>query len=588
MKYQAVLSGASVKLKMDVVPGSLVPFDAFRIIGTSLVFRNERIGTTLSDADLLDGYSFAVKNQNLCGCFDAQRRVFFADRYGGAGLLRNGGSGRCGYDGEFQIKGIGRTPLVGRGVASSYADGVLALCDAIFEAAWGEIANCILPFGAVRAVGIVGTAATSLQRQGKAVARGLLIREAALRPAHFERAVYFTPSRHFLSLAQPHDARRTADALSRLPGILRHAFLAGSDLVGSRDLVINGLVAFAERFATQVAAAKAKRIMHGSLTSSNLALDGRWLDFGATTCLPLDGFGDNSDHLPFWHEPDTVMQGVQELLFYAEKYIDGFRPGGSQAFNAMSSAYIARLSTETRDRLLLLTGLPRAVLHWMPADNAHANTLAGLIATMLHGGFKPPSDISDPVADSTVGAVCLILARYFQDPSCESRIAPYVMGRVGQDVLLKTYLNFIDQAVAVAAHRGLSPTDLLTAIRINALRFSRYPYFMYRPKLLRQIEECIGTSTCPESLRASVTRLLDTIHSLSGALLTDSEDLKLVLWSDEIESLRFNLETGEWQLAGAGTNTRFRTQNLAFRIESSHTGRQLCRHFGPSFLEFIV
>ncbi len=78
LKYQAVLSGASVKLKMDVVPGSLVPFDAFRIIGTSLVFRNERIGTTLSDADLLDGYSFAVKNQNLCGCFDAQRRVFFA------------------------------------------------------------------------------------------------------------------------------------------------------------------------------------------------------------------------------------------------------------------------------------------------------------------------------------------------------------------------------------------------------------------------------------------------------------------------------------------------------------------------------
>lgn len=72
MKYQAVLSGASVKLKMDVVPGSLVPFDAFRIIGTSLVFRNERIGTTLSDADLLDGYSFAVKNQNLCGCFDGR------------------------------------------------------------------------------------------------------------------------------------------------------------------------------------------------------------------------------------------------------------------------------------------------------------------------------------------------------------------------------------------------------------------------------------------------------------------------------------------------------------------------------------
>lgn len=218
---QETPSDASAKLKMDVVPRSLVPFETFRIIDTSLVFRNEHLGTTFSNADLLERYSFAVKSQDLCGRLDVQRRVFFADRYGGAGLLRNGGSGRCGYDGEFQVKGIGRTPLVGRGVVASYADGALALCDAIFEAAWGEIANCILPYGAVRAVGIVGTAATSLQRQGKAVARGLLIREAALRPAHFERAVYFTPSRHFLSLAQPDDARRTADALSRLPEILR-------------------------------------------------------------------------------------------------------------------------------------------------------------------------------------------------------------------------------------------------------------------------------------------------------------------------------------------------------------------------------
>lgn len=573
---------------LGAIPDSLVPFSAFRIIGASIVFRNERFDAALSDAELLNRYAFAVRSRDLVDRLEARGKMFHADRYGGAGLLRNGGSGRCGYDGKYQIKGIGQTPLVGRRVAAMYADGMLPLCDAIAEAAWGEIAHCILPYGGVRAVGVLSTGTSFERRRGERVGRGLLIREAALRPAHFERAIYFRPGRRFRSETRSHDAQRTADALARLPSIFRCGLLAGNDLADPGEIVVRGLIEFVERFASQVAAAQAKRLMHGALASSNLALDGRWLDFGCTTSLPLTLFGDDRDYPRFWREPDGVLQGVSELIFYTQKYIPEFRPFCNDALDAVGYAYHSRLSSETRFRFLLLTGVPQPILRRMPADEKHANALAGLIARMFRGGFKPPAAIPDPIADSKVGAVFLTLARYYRDPSCESRIAPYVTGRVQPYELLKAYSDFIDQASATATHCSLSPADFAIAMRTNALRLSRYPEFMYRPKLLEQIETCIASSFCPESLRASVTRLLDRIHCRSKVLLTDREDLTSVLWSDESESLCFSPVTGTWELASAGTKLRFCTQQFASRVEKSQVGRQLRRHFGQRFLEFIV
>src|SRR5512138_1227895 len=61
-------------------------------------------------------FSYVVPNAK---CFDAlsfsnsESRHMTAERYGGLGVGENGGAGRCGNFGAYQVKGVGPTPLVG-------------------------------------------------------------------------------------------------------------------------------------------------------------------------------------------------------------------------------------------------------------------------------------------------------------------------------------------------------------------------------------------------------------------------------------------------------------------------------------------
>ncbi len=51
------------------------------------------------------------------------------DRYGGAGLARNGGSGRAAMTQGWLIKGVGRTPLVSVASDPIHATGRSTLSD---------------------------------------------------------------------------------------------------------------------------------------------------------------------------------------------------------------------------------------------------------------------------------------------------------------------------------------------------------------------------------------------------------------------------------------------------------------------------
>ncbi len=62
-----------------------------------------------------------------------------------------------GFDGVFQVKGIGITPLLAQNMSKVHSHGKLFLDEAISEAIWGEICHRHLPYGSIRTLAIIKT-----------------------------------------------------------------------------------------------------------------------------------------------------------------------------------------------------------------------------------------------------------------------------------------------------------------------------------------------------------------------------------------------------------------------------------------------
>jgi hypothetical protein len=249
--------------------------------------------------------------------FHKESSTYFADRYGGRGVGRNGGSARCGELGGVQIKGIGRTPLAGRSTDFKHSHGGATVYEAITEAIWGEICAMVLPFGAIRVHEIVSTSTLTYDGKDESflTPRALIYRQASIRPAHFMRAENFDPSDEFW-LSQIGDPARTKAAILSLDSIFFSIF----DLQAKRwcsESVNACLIQCAIRYARQIARAKARRIPHGSLNCSNICLDGRYIDFGTMTSIDDYGrlivSGANPD---LWREEENIERMLSNLIFY--------------------------------------------------------------------------------------------------------------------------------------------------------------------------------------------------------------------------------------------------------------------------------
>lgn len=198
-----------------------------------------------------------------------------ADRYGGNGIGSNGGSGRAVMIGQYYVKGVGRTPLIGLDVHADHASGGAYLEECVRESLLAEILHFELPFGAVRTLAIIATGdiqvwATS---QGPKPERCcLLVRRAFLRPGHIERAALYRGTEVLSGMADAHRVRRMISALEAHTGAI---YILQEQLI----------IGFA-RWSKQLAASYLQCLPHGGISSSNVTIDGRLVDFGATAGVP--------------------------------------------------------------------------------------------------------------------------------------------------------------------------------------------------------------------------------------------------------------------------------------------------------------
>ncbi|MCR9306461.1 protein adenylyltransferase SelO family protein [Vibrio diabolicus] len=311
----------------DTLPqSSFIEFPTYKLKSTELLWVNKSLveSYSLNSDDpnvsecILANYSYVAKG--YCDkkyIFTSDSKPFVADRYGSRHEVCNGGSARCGLNGQFQIKGIGVNPLLADNMKETHTNGKLFTDEAILEAIWGEICHQYLPFGAVRTLAIIKTNISSEfmysdKKEMKPCA--LAIREFAVRPAHFERATFFWPKREFMTLRN-NDADRVRESVKLLHKSIE------KNSVYSQYSAYELLSIMVSRVAEQVAYSRVLGIPHGALTSSNISIDGRFLDFGTMTAVPDFGNYVLSEGVgAVWDDEHLIIHWLDNLAQTVSKY----------------------------------------------------------------------------------------------------------------------------------------------------------------------------------------------------------------------------------------------------------------------------
>lgn len=474
--------------QLDTLPEtSFLPFRVEPLLGAHLAWHNAGLKAP-QDLSRLQ-----VRAGATTGDGAHQPSVALAERYGGRGIGANGGGARCGLVGDVQIKGIGRTPAASDFTSYWYSHGAVTLEEAWRESILGEVCHEALPFGGVRAYGIVDTGLSAPVEGAAGVVDhapgALLLRQAKLRPGH-----YMAAPLHRMNIEQaagwPSDAKR----VSRAIGVIA----LGADACGYQSVPPHGglLKQIAERFARQAAAARAKRIVHGALSCSNIALDGAYMDFGTLTTV--SDYGPiivARGHPDATHEQEELYPTLYDLAFYCNKY------GIGDQEHCPPAALVAHFEERFQNRLaiefLKLTGIPEAALQWLDGDVGRQLCVefGRLTVTGMCSPFKlremPASMTSCPLS-----AVLRRLSTASNEGQACSRLSE--LGLPGHDAsrIAACFRRAISQVLSrVAPHRR---ADIADFIAVNGYRLNLPLDPLYRPNLVRSISAAMaqGESAC--------------------------------------------------------------------------------------------
>jgi hypothetical protein len=300
-----------------------VPFPVFPVEAPVAVWTNEGF---LGSFDVFR-HAFIASSHTGCS---AGATYALAERYGGDGLGRNGGGARCGVVAGIQIKGVGRNPLASRGTDYYHSYGGASLKEAALDAIWGEVAEVALPHGGVRCLGVVATGTNvpvkyPSTQESDVAPRAIYFRKPALRMGHLLRAAYFDSETGYIEGGIADNIRTQAtirwwldpSQQSSVEGVLSPAKADRIEIASTR--IKECLL----KHAAQLAAARVKRLMHGSLTGSNICLDGRWIDFVSSSAISDFGPVVIPRGSPdFLHEEDLIFRALNQLMFYVNKYAD--------------------------------------------------------------------------------------------------------------------------------------------------------------------------------------------------------------------------------------------------------------------------
>ncbi len=314
---------------------------------------------------LLKQCTYAMPDKTTTISHVSESITAVSDRYGGEGIGSNGGSGRACYVNGYHIKGIGRTPLVSPLTDKAHASGGAYLEECAREAVLSEIVDAEFPHGSVPVLAIIDTGFVQIwdtDNGPKMERRCLLVRPAFLRPAHFMRALDYIGHHH-------HDGMKDAQRVALMMKQACTQF--GSDQFSGQ------WESFWSTWAEQLAYAFVHRLNHGGNSESNIALDGRLLDFGGMSALPSwarilltqGGWPAGADMHYLFHAQQSASAMLGKHLgqewMLAEKW------------QSLQAAAFAAYKKTVLCEVLRVSGLTRVqIKHLLTSDMAQAITAA--------------------------------------------------------------------------------------------------------------------------------------------------------------------------------------------------------------------
>ncbi|MHB1992680.1 hypothetical protein [Metallibacterium scheffleri] len=544
-----------------------VPFEARKLNGAALILNRD--SKYCHDQEILTQYAWmhSINNDDLNFMAD-DPATFHAERYGGIGIGIHGGGARCGIasNGDYLIKGIGCTPLLGREAPLDYSHGGVSLFEAIKEAVWGEVLYHALPYRAARAPYVIATGTRCwwvVNRWGEDLLRdrygvdvylprGLIVREAAIRPAHFERAMFFEPASELLGEIASDVERVRANIQILHQALPLSADISPESILSPAERLHSGMSEMARRFAMQEAAATAKRLIHGNISPSNICLDGRWLDFGSFTALP--GWGDVMGYGAFWDNSGAYANIFSGLCFNIRKYFTVKNDPLPQE-GALLAEYQATYTSLLQKRFLSLTGWPFVLLdevQRLPAvDRLYRILLA--IAKAGHSlpyrePYKEQPDDESEFGTYRLGAILSVLARSNGLHDCDARVAPLLHDAWLRRDLMGAYIEAFQSISAVADRHGVSPTGLRRLTLINSAKTARSIRLLYVAHLVRECERIVLTHRDMKELRNVVEAFVESLVNESRIVYGDHATLTTTMWIRDGECLTYSARTNKFYI----------------------------------------
>lgn len=514
---------------------SLREFTVFKASTPQTVWANAQLS---AGKDLLDHAYYLPLPGDSITVNEHETKVMLAERYGGKGLAYNGGGVRCGLDQNIQIKGIGKNCLAGNNTDFFHSYGGASLNEGIVEAIWGELFQQALPYGAARCYGLLttGTRVPLLKPkagQDPTTARALIIRQACLRIAHFMRAIYFRPQGEML--AAESDTQRTRAAILHIGTAFKTIYGDAPNDPLDVDYLNRCLSEMLRRKACQIAAARAKRIMHGSLIASNTSMDGRWLDFGTVSTLPDYGQFFISPSMPdFLNEELSIRGTLFDLRFYLGKYLPKGIGDRLSSAEQLWQDFETTLATRLKIEFLKLTGIPEQQLENTPtaiqdAVYGHLQRIMrssnGIRFTLLHHDPETRPQLPEKLGRFQLNAVLKQAALCASQDELEQTLQALL-----PDTALRQ--SFIQSYWALMQAQTHTHDAARWFITFNALRLNTTSIEFQRPNLYAAIEELLIEG-------GDVSAFIETHIHLGQTLFAEPVHQEITLdgWSNSALSL---------------------------------------------------
>lgn len=531
-----------------------VPFEASRAKEGVVIFHNKYIGSGLTRSEVVSRYSYVVTTHDAGEAIESDKKTFFAERYGGDGILTNGGGGRCGFDGDYQVKGIGPNKLVGEDVEVSHADGFLSVQSALYEAIWAEVINIALPYGAVRTLAVID-AGTKIPQSGQIHPRGLLVRVPVVRPAHFIRAVYFKEKK-INSMSE--DAKRVCAAIKKLVDFLPSPAVSLQQS-GVSGRLGSGMLELAKRYAEQFAAARAKCLVHENVSASNLSMDGAWLDLSSAGIISDLTIGDKTDIDNFKKEYFPAVNCIKSICFYLEKYGVISLSESNILLSEVSAIFAKEYERQLKLYSVLRAGFPKCFLIEVVSKSEFIEFSKYLEIILCFKGFSTTPIVFDSgwqgyeswqfrLYDDLLGGKIL---------NEEADLSWLGVGRVLASELCKSYNVLFDLVCDKAAAKGISFASVIFGISINSTRLNRTSKVLYE---LGGVISNYAANTSHNNTAFSFESLVEDVYHAAYLGFFNESEYQVPVWSTKIFNISYDIPSEKFKIKTQGNV--FFTENI--------------------------